>query len=375
MKQAKKNKIVGYIMLIMAFVFIVTFSGCNEDRNMEQDSETIETQKTAESYDIIPLSSKIQELEDGFSAVQFEGNDGFTEFLSQGGASSDLEVVQYLAGSLLSEAGDIEDGMNVSVNPFGCSTISATNSNGDALFGRNFDWYNCDALVVASYPEDGYASFSTVNTDFIKQGAGNMDVLLNMDSLMTRVALYAPLDGMNEKGFCVSVNMIQDSDTINQNTDKPDITTTTAVRLLLNQAADVDEAVALLSEYDLHASFGYMVHLALADNSGKSVVVEYIDQQMAVTETPVVTNFYLTEGDKYGIGTSQSHTRYEVLTELLDQQTTFTPEDMRDALDQVSKHNYHDGETTEWSIVFNQTTGEAAYYHREAYGQAYHFKL
>ena len=56
MKQAKKNKIVGYIMLIMAFVFIVTFSGCNEDRNMEQDSETIETQKTAESYDIIPLS-------------------------------------------------------------------------------------------------------------------------------------------------------------------------------------------------------------------------------------------------------------------------------------------------------------------------------
>ena len=38
---------------------------------------------------------------------------------------------------------------------------------------------------------------------------------------------------MNEKGLAVSVNMIRDNASINQNTDKPDLTTTTAVRLLL----------------------------------------------------------------------------------------------------------------------------------------------
>ena len=39
---------------------------------------------------------------------------------------------------------------------------------------------------------------------------------------------------MNEKGLAVSVNMIQDSEDINQDTAKPDITTTTAIRLLLD---------------------------------------------------------------------------------------------------------------------------------------------
>lgn len=48
-------------------------------------------------------------------------------------------------------------------------------------------------------------------------------------------------DGLNEMGLAVSVNMIQDNATIEQNTDKKDITTTTAVRLLLDQAADVEE--------------------------------------------------------------------------------------------------------------------------------------
>ncbi len=51
---------------------------------------------------------------------------------------------------------------------------------------------------------------------------------------------------MNEKGLAVSVNMIQDSEDINQDTAKPDITTTTAIRLLLDKAADVEEALKLL---------------------------------------------------------------------------------------------------------------------------------
>ena len=70
---------------------------------------------------------------------------------------------------------------------------------------------------------------------------------------------------MNEKGLAVAVNMIQDSGTIEQNTDRPDITTTTAVRLLLDQADSVDEALKLLGQYDLHASMGMMVHFAIAD--------------------------------------------------------------------------------------------------------------
>ena len=194
--------------------------------------------------------------------------------------------------------------------------------------------------------------------------------------ILSVAAPYAPMDGMNEKGLCVAVLMIEDRPAFSQDTGKPDLTTTTAVRLLLDRAASVDEAVELLSQYDLHASAGMMVHFAIADAAGRSVVVEYIDNDMSVVETSVATNFYLSEGEKYGIGTEESHIRYEILTALLQEQKAFTMEDIRDALNSVSKHNFNSPfASTEWSIVYNQQTGEIQYYHRENYDTGYSFRL
>ena len=88
-------------------------------------------------------------------------------------------------------------------------------------------------------------------------------------------------------------------------------------------------------------------------------------------ETPVVTNFFLAEGEKYGIGTAQSHTRYDILSETLTEQETMTEAEVRDALNSVSKENFGEFESTEWSIVMNQETKELTYYHRENYDQGY----
>lgn len=243
------------------------------------------------------------------------------------------------------------------------------------MFGRNFDWQSCDALVVTSKPSQGYASISTVNLGFISQAGGGLGQTLTQNDVRVLAALYAPLDGMNEKGLAVSVNMIQDAATISQNTDKPDLTTTTAVRLLLNKAASVDEALTLLQQYDLHASMGMMIHFALADTTGRGVVVEYINNEMVVTETQVVTNFYLSEGNKHGIGTQQSHERYDILVRALEDHSTMTMEDVRDALDSVSKDNFNEFESTEWSVVFDLSSGEAHYYHRENYESRYTFSI
>lgn len=308
--------------------------------------------------------SPINELEDGFSSAQFAGDDGFEDFLTSGGASSDGDVIRFLAQRLAAD-------FSLGGNPFGCSTLAVQSPEGHALFGRNFDWQSCDALVLTSKPTQGYASISTVNLDFIRQGGG----LLEADEIRVLAALYAPLDGMNEAGLAVSVNMIQDSASIRQDTGKPDLTTTTAVRLLLNQAAGVDEAVELLGRYDLHASMGMMVHFALADRAGDSVVIEYIGDEMVVTEAPVVTNFYLAEGEKQGVGTRQSHQRYDILTRALENHPTMTMEEVRDALDSVSKDNFNEFESTEWSAVFDLDTGEAHYYHRENYENRYTFSI
>lgn len=310
--------------------------------------------------EVIP-NSNIEELEVGLSAVSVEGDYRFDEFLQQGGANSDSGVVEFLYGNISDNS--------VFKNIFGCSTLSTVTDSGEAMFGRNFDWQKCNAMIVSAKPDNGYASISTVNMDFIPS------VNRLPDNIKTLAALYAPLDGMNEKGLCISVNMIQDSDGIEQNSERDDITTTTAIRMLLDKAADTDEAVRLLGGYDMHASKGMMVHFAIADNKGKSVVVEYIDNEMSVVETPVVTNFYLTEGEKYGVGTGQSRERYEILTELLANNPPKDTEDMRDALDSVSKDNFNEFESTEWSIVFNQSRGEAVYYHREDYTKGYSFRV
>lgn len=342
-------------------------TGCARTQLVQNTNSSTETNVPSDDNRVNPTKQETK-LEDGFSAVRYEGDYGFDGFIEQGGASSDKEVIKYLGRNLLSGAGNL----SLKTGSFGCSALSVKSPEGDALFGRNFDWEKCNALVVSSKPSNGYASISTVNMDFISSRYGG---LLNKlrDKVRTMVALYAPLDGMNEKGLCAAVLMIQDSDTINQNTEKPDITTTTAIRLLLDKAANVDEAINLLKQYDMHASMGMMVHFALADAEGRSVVAEYVNNKMIVTETPTATNFYLAVGKKNGIGTAQSHTRYDILMKQLDKTPTMSMEEVRDAMDSVSKDNFGEFESTEWSIVYNQSSGKVSYYHRENYKKVYTF--
>lgn len=354
------------IMLTLEIGLLVT--GCGGTRGSpsspvsEASSPVEQTDAgTLDAITIIP-TSQVQQLEAGLSAVSWQGNYGLDAFLKQGGASSDEAVAQFLTEHLGTE------GVSLQTGRFGCSTLEVPSPEGHALFGRNFDWTSCNALVVQSTPEDGYASISTVNLDFLN---GYIEQL--PEEALTLASLYAPLDGMNDQGLCVAVLMIQDSATIDQDAGRPDLTTTTAVRVLLDQAATVEEAVNLLEQYDLHASMGMMVHFAIADAGGNSAVVEYVDNEMVVTETPVVTNFYLSEGEKQGIGTQQSHNRFEILTDTLAEQPEMTLEQLRDAMDSVSKDNFGGFESTEWTILFDQTVGEATYFHQEDYGSGYRF--
>lgn len=353
-------------MLLPALLFGCSFPGGRTTGASGSESERPSRKENDVS---IPPDSRVTELEKGFSAVSYEGDDGFAAFLSQGGASSDKQVADFLTARLKLEDG----GVSFRTQGFGCSAVSVKSPEGDALFGRNFDWQKCNAMVVQAAPADGYASISTVNMDFLDSAAAFLKIL--PDEARTAAALYAPLDGMNEKGLCAAVLMIEDNASIDQQTDKPDITTTTAIRLLLNRASNVEEAVALLKQYDMHASMGLMVHFALSDAEGKSVVVEYINNEMVVIETPAATNFYLAEGEKNGIGSAQSHTRYETLTNLLAENKTMGEDQVRDALESVGKHHFNDGETTEWSIVYNQADGTARYYHRENYDKSYLFSI
>jgi len=318
----------------------------------------------------IRAAVSVRKLEDGLYAMEYKGDYALDQFLAQGGADSDLAVADFVVQDAFHGIIDL----NLQGHPFGCSTLAVESQDGHILFGRNFDWGTCTTYIVTTRPADGYASVSTVNMDFLTMGLSLSDSPLTR--FLSVAAPYAPMDGMNEKGLCVAVLMIEDRPGFQQDEGRPDLTTTTAVRVLLDKAANVDEALELLEQYDLHASAGMMVHFALADAAGRSVVVEYINNEMSVIETPVVTNFYLTPGEKQGIGTEESKLRYEILEQLLSEQQTMELDDVRDALDRVSKHNFNSVyASTEWSIVYDQTDGEIRYYHRENYDKCYPFEL
>lgn len=287
--------------------------------------------------------------------MTYEGDYGFDEFLEKG-AKSDEELVQFVTEQLLKGLP-----MEFSIPDLGCSSFNAQTEEGEWIFGRNFDLTFSPALIVETSPANGYRSLSTVNLSFLGYGEDKLPDTWKQ-KLITLAAPYAPLDGINEKGLTVAVLKIADDPT-NQNTGKTDITTTTAIRLMLDKAATVDEAVELLKRYDMHSSAGSCYHFQIADAQGSSAVVEYVDNEFEVIRADksyqMVTNFIFSD-KKYNFGNGQD--RYEILKTALDKREGVI-KDEKEAMDllQAASKDWHVSEAsgrlsaTQWSIVFNNS--------------------
>lgn len=357
------------IALVLLFACSSFFCGCdksNEGNNADGKENTTEVvTEVATSLPVAISNQTVTVFDSKMKAISFSGNYGFDKFLKQGGASSDTDVAEFLSKNFLVPLKSVSIDGN-------CSAISVCDENGNYIFGRNFDWYKCNAMVVKVSPEEGYKSVSTVNTDFIKfDGTTSFNRL--SDNNKALLCAYAPLDGMNEEGLAVSLSVIEDSDTINQNNKKTDITPTTAVRLMLDKCASVSEALKLLREYDMHSD--KMVHIFISDIFGKSVSVEYIDGTMIATDTPVFTDFFLSDYGKYGVGSMESIARYEKLLNTVKYYKSMNDDAVKTALEDVDQGNYSGGQTTEWSVVYNQTKGVAYYYHEENFANSYTITL
>ena len=71
----------------------------------------------------------------------------------------------------------------------------------------------------------------------------------------------------------------------------------------------------------------------------------------------------------------RSHTRFEILEQTLEDTSAMSSGQVRDTLSSVSKGNFGEFESTEWSVVFDQSALTAEYYHREDYSNSYSFTL
>ena len=290
--------------------------------------------------------------------MEVTGDYHFQEFLEKGGASSDGEVSAFLSKKIAKGLA----GVPVEAHGTGCSALSAKSTDGEHFWGRNYDWTGSVPIILRHVPKEGYASLSTCDFQNITGSVKTLPENL-ANRILAIAALYVPLDGVNEAGLCVADLQVNEGGMPDPDTEKPDLTVTTAIRLLLDKAATVEEAVELLRQYDVHPSGGVSHHLAISDAAGATVAVEFTeDGEEGVTVIPAVavTNFNLANGDTAAGGES-AQTRYKRLQEIyLEKNGVLTRDELLDALSEVSQT---EGTwTTQWSMAYNQASPHVTWY-------------
>lgn len=300
--------------------------------------------------------------------MEAESDYHFDEFLAQGGASSDQEVSAFLTNRISKGFYQVE----VTNEGPSCSTISALDGSGSHVYGRNFDWGDSVPIVVRCTPKNGYASIATCDFQNITESVEIVPESF-VYKILAIAALYVPVDGINEAGLCVADLEVNEGGMIQTDTGKPDLTITTAIRLLLNQAATVEEAVELLGQYDIHASGGISHHLFLSDATGTSVSVEFVNGEMKIVDTPCLTNFNLANGDPDAGGESAKE-RYERLCAVYNEKNgVLSGEEVKDALRQAAQK---EGEwITQWSVVYRQDLQTVEYYFGGDYQEGITFQV
>lgn len=351
-KNIFKKVLVSFIAIIVVLIAGLGFTFKNE-------LSTLNTIKKVNNYP--------------FYEMTYKGDYGFDEFLKTG-ASNDQELVKYISKELLKGLP-----ISIKVPNLGCSTFTSQTPDGQQIFGRNFDLDYSPSMLVHTTPKNGYKSISMVNLAFLGFKKNSMDSYKK--KLLALAAPYIPLDGVNEKGLAVGVLLLHDKPT-NQNTDKVDINTTTAIRMMLDKAKNVDEAVSLLRKYDMHSSASSTYHFQISDAKGKSVVVEYINNKIKLIKPKnnyqYATNFYLApEMNKKGTGQD----RYEVMKQKLDDKNgILTKSESMDLLESVHKgknqqKKFAGDSDTQWSSIYNKTkkTLDVSIYGN--YNKIYHFNI
>ena len=317
----------------------------------------------------------------------------FDDFLAQGGAASDSDLIAFITGNLTKGLIDI----SLEAPEIGCASFTAQAQDGSRLFARNYDFSKTNTCLVFTDPGDGrHASVSTVDLQFLGIDV-DADVTELMDKIICLAAPYIPLDGMNDAGVSCGIYMTyQGEETVptDQNTDKPDLTSTTMLRLILDYANTEEEAVELVSQYDLHDSANTSYPYMVADATGKSAVLEWVagtdgtDNDGAArelkvtysdeTNTQAVTNFilqdgYYTENDDAPAGLD----RYERILSRLEE-TGGVVDDSQAAMDilaEVGRRSWNNDDgngCTVHSAVYDLTTKTVLWVANEHFGEETH---
>ena len=298
-----------------------------------------------------------------FYSMHYYGDDCFDKYLLRGAHSLE-DYCSFIDTALIQNRGN-----RFRHNNFGCSAFVAKNENGDILFARNMDCEYAIPMLLNLNEAFSYRFISLVNMAFLDWDERTYDSI-ETDSKLTLATAYSPSDGINEYGFAVAILTDADAAYPRQK-DKITLFDMTMPRLLLSKARSVEEAIHYTEKYNLFYDVAPL-HYIVADASGHSAVIEFVEGKMVVTKSEnkyqVVTNFPLYGNPaKKGFGKD----RYENLQNTLEKQRGIISEE--DALE-LLKSNVIPGDE-QWSAVYNLTKKTLSVTFSGEYEHVHRFKM
>lgn len=174
-------------------------------------------------------------------------------------------------------------------------------------------------------------------------------------------APWIPFDGMNEAGLVIGMAAVPEA-YVPVDPGKATVDSLGIIRLALDGATTVGEAIELIRSYNVDFEGQTPLHYLLADAAGDAALVEYHAGKIRVLRTQTgwhhATNFLMSAVES----PAGQCERYDAITEQLE--SSGGDLDFDGALTLLGRVAQPH---TQWSLVYSMTSGEI----RVAMGQAY----
>ena len=286
---------------------------------------------------------------------------------------------------------------NGELGTINCTSFQVRKAEGEGFwFGRNYDYFKNPTMVTVSRPKKGYASIAVSDMSHFGYSLDKVPESLG-SKLSCLAAIYAPLDGVNEKGLCTSI-MALPKQAARQDNGHHKVGTTVLMRLWLDRCATVQEALDLLATVDVShdVTVGTGYHYMVADASGDCAVVEFDkwdgwktmvvrkaegENSMLVTNHLLSEKYYTTEPDpEVGNPNSKSWWRYDMAKEYLTGHNgILTLDQAKECLSSVHWKDFmwESGmiEDTQYTCVYDQSDITLSLCNWNDYGNFYQFGL
>lgn len=255
---------------------------------------------------------------------------------------------------------------------WGCALFAALGDASNMLYGRNFDWEHSPAILLFTEPPGRYASVSMVDIAYLGFSGDRANNLIDAPLAERRALLrtpFLPFDGMNARGLAIGMAAVPDGQ-MKIDPDKPTIDSLMVIRKILDSAATVDEAVAILQRYNIDWDGGPPLHYLVADQTGRAALIEFFQGKMMVipnqAQSLQATNFLQSSVNNPA---GQCWRRDTIAKRLTQTSGRANADEAMQLLHDVSQRN------TEWSIVYGMMTGEINVTMGRQYDTSHRFNL